>query len=45
MTIQLHEITPTLIEQLWEQSEEDRLRALTSCGGANFVRALEAGEA
>ena len=29
MTIQLHEITPTLIEQLWEQSEEDRLRALT----------------
>ena len=29
MTIQLHEITPTLIEQLLEQSEEDRLRALT----------------
>ena len=29
MTIQLHEITPTLIEQLLGQSEEDRLRALT----------------
>lgn len=29
MTIQLHEITPALIEQLLEQSEEDRLRALT----------------
>ena len=29
MTIQLHEITPTLIEQLLEQSEEDRLRSLT----------------
>ena len=28
MTIQLHEITPALIEQLLEQSEEDRLRSL-----------------
>ena len=28
MTIQLHEITPALIEQLMEQSEEDRLRSL-----------------
>ena len=28
MTIQLHEITPTLIEGLLEQSEEDRLRSL-----------------
>ena len=29
MTIQLHEITPALIEQLLEQSEEDRIRSLT----------------
>ena len=28
MTIQLHEITPALIEQLVEQSQEDRLRSL-----------------
>lgn len=29
MTIQLHEITPTLIEQLLDKSEEDRIRSLT----------------
>ena len=28
MKLQLHEITPALIEQLLEQSEEDRLRSL-----------------
>jgi hypothetical protein len=44
MTIQLHEITPTLIEGLLEKSEEDRYSLVDSCGGANFGASVEAGE-